>query len=144
MDWIRRELEKYRSVSDSILLRDGRKVSLPQPTGTAQAQVYSHLMECARADMVGDPRPEPPRWYFVMRDAVDRGDAIRLFESSFNPGDERHGGGPYCWRCLYAEGKLVDISLAPSDVDNDVRPIPYGETEPISWDDVHAIYKEVG
>ena len=71
-------------------------------------------------------------------------EALRIFRTDYAlGGEDRHIGGPYCLDCLVREGKLVDSSMAPSDASKDVRPILHGETEPIGWDDPHALYKEV-
>jgi hypothetical protein len=80
-----------------------------------------------------------------MCNAADRLAAIRLFHTDYTPpADEtEHMGAPYCWHCLYREGRLVDASVAPADHSRDTRPIPHGKTEPIDWDDPHALFKEV-
>ena len=144
MDFLRRELEKYRGPRQSILLRDGRRIVLPSPLGTAQGEVHSYMLDCVAPDMERRPRPEPPRWFYAMADAANREEAIRLFYTDYEPGDDsRHIGDAFCLDCLAREGRLVDSSIAPSDAQTDVRPIPYGETEPIPWEDPHALYKEL-
>jgi hypothetical protein len=147
VDYLRREIDKLRGVQQSILLADGSRVKLPNPPGTAQGEVFSHMIACVQADYARERRPAPKQWHYAVADAADRLSAVRLFNSDYAydvVGDEgRHVGGPYCLDCLVLEGVLRDISMADSSAEEDLRPIPHDSVEPIPWEDPHAFYKEV-
>jgi hypothetical protein len=140
---LKREIRRLRGFRPTIVLKNGQRYRLPDQEEWS-AELYTHMMACARCDASRVPRPEPPHYWHVMCNAVDKLEAVKIFHPTYRESEEiEHRGAPFCLDCLVREGKLIDSAIAPGDEGFDTRPIPFGSSEPVPWDKHHASYKEV-
>ena len=122
MDYLRRELDKYRGPQRTFLIEDGKRYKLPPQDELAIAK-FAHTLECARADYYREARPEPIELYKAMCKAKDREAVVRMLFPAWSPDAIQHQFCPYNLWTLVEEGRLEHQNFTDSEETEPVPPV---------------------